>query len=200
MIFSLLGEALAAMAANRLRTFLTALGILIGVAAVVLMVAIGQGTQKQVSDSIAAMGSNLLIVRSGSSSHGGVRGGAGNLPTLTVMDAQAIGQLSRAALVSPTVNGSVQVVYGPNNWNTTATGATADYLQIRDWPVVAGRAFSESEASSGVRAALMGQETARQLFGNENPVGKSIRIQRSPFLVIGVLGSKGQSLGGAQPG
>ena len=196
MMLSLLGEALAAMAANRLRTFLTALGILIGVAAVVLMVAIGQGTQTQVSDSIASMGSNLLIVRSGSSSHGGVRGGAGNLPTLTVMDAQAIGQLSRAALVSPTVNGSVQVVYGPNNWNTTATGATADYLHIRDWPVVAGRAFSESEALSGVRAALMGQETARQLFGNENPVGKSIRIQRSPFMVIGLLGSKGQSLGG----
>jgi len=195
-ILSLLGEALAAMAANRMRTFLTALGILIGVAAVVLMVAIGQGTQTQVGESIASMGSNLLIVRSGASRQGGVRGGTGNMPTLTAMDAQAIGQLSRAALVAPTVIGSVQVVYGPNNWNTSAIGTSAEYLRIRDWRVVEGRTFSESEATSGVRVALMGQEVARQLFGNESPVGKSIRVQRSPFLVIGLLDQKGQSLGG----
>jgi len=196
MIASLLGEALAAMAANRLRTFLTALGILIGVAAVVLMVAIGQGTQSRVSESIASMGSNLLIVRSGAPSHGGVRGGAGSLPTLTVMDAEAIGQLSRVALVAPMVSGSVQVVYGPNNWNTSVIGTTPDYLGIRDWRVVEGRPFSESEAMSGVRVALVGSEVARQLFGEEDPVGKSIRIQRSPFRVIGLLEEKGQSLGG----
>jgi len=196
MIASLLGEALAAMAANRLRTFLTALGILIGVAAVVLMVAIGQGTQKQVGESIASMGSNLLIVRSGAPHRGGVRSGAGNMPTLTAMDAQAIGQLSRAQLVAPTVFGTVQVVYGPNNWNTATIGTSADYLRIRDWRVVEGRDFSESETMSGVRVVLLGQEVARQLFGNEDPVGKSIRVQRSPFRVIGLLESKGQSLGG----
>ena len=196
MMMSLLGEALAAMAANRLRTFLTALGILIGVAAVVLMVAIGQGTQRQVSDSIASMGSNLLIVRSGASSHGGVRGGGGNMPTLTVTDADAIRQLAGASLVAPSVNGSVQVVYGPNNWNTSVSGTNADYLRIRDWKVISGRTFSESESSSGVRVALMGQEVARQIFADENPVGKSIRIQRTPFLVIGLLDEKGQSLGG----
>lgn len=196
MILSLLGEALAAMAANRLRTFLTALGILIGVAAVVLMVAIGQGTQKQVSDSIASMGSNLLIVRSGAPRKGGVHGGAGNMPTLTTMDAVAISQLARAALVAPTVMGSVQIIYGPNNWNTTAAGTNADYLGIRDWRVIAGRDFSDSEAMSGVRVALLGQEVARQLFGDEDPVGKSIRVQRSPFRVIGLLDAKGQSMGG----
>lgn len=141
MILSLLGEALAAMAANRLRTLLTALGILIGVAAVVLMVAIGQGTQKQVEESIASMGSNLLIVRSGAPRQGGVRGGAGNMPTLTVMDAQAIRQLSRVSLVAPTTIGSVQLVYGPNNWNTMANGTNAEYLRIRDWRVIAGRDF-----------------------------------------------------------
>ncbi len=196
MMMSLLGEALAAMAANRLRTFLTALGILIGVAAVVLMVAIGQGTQQQVNDSIASMGSNLLIVSSGASRHGGVRGGGGNLPTLTVRDTEAIRQLAGASLVAPAINGSVQVVYGPNNWNTTASGTNIDYLLIRDWKVVSGRTFSESEASSGVRVALLGQEVARQIFADENPVGKSIRIQRTPFLVIGLLDEKGQSLGG----
>jgi len=195
-ILSLLGEALAAMAANRLRTFLTALGILIGVAAVVLMVAIGQGTQTQVGESIASMGSNLLIVRSGAPRHGGVRGGAGSLPTLTVSDAQAITQLSRTSLMAPSVTGSVQVVYGPNNWNTSAIGTTPDYLRIRDWRVIDGRLFSESEAVSGVRVALIGQEVARQLFGDENPVGKSIRVQRSPFRIIGLLDAKGQSLGG----
>ncbi|OIO68268.1 MAG: multidrug ABC transporter substrate-binding protein [Zetaproteobacteria bacterium CG12_big_fil_rev_8_21_14_0_65_55_1124] len=196
MILSLLGEALAAMAANRLRTFLTALGILIGVAAVVLMVAIGQGTQKQVGDSIASMGSNLLIVRSGAPNKGGVHGGSGNMPTLTVMDAQAIGQLARAALVAPTVMGSVQLVYGPNNWNTTATGTSADYLNIRSWQLAAGRGFTESEAMSGVRVALIGQEVANQLFGDDNPLGKSIRVQRTPFTVIGLLDAKGQSMGG----
>ncbi len=191
MIASLLGEALAAMAANRLRTFLTALGILIGVAAVVLMVAIGQGTQTQVSESIASMGSNLLIVRSGAPHRGGVRGGAGSLPTLTVGDAQAIGQLSRTAEAAPTVMGSVQVVYGPNNWNSSVIGTTPGYLGIRDWRVVEGRDFSDSEALSGVRVALIGQEVARQLFGDEDPVGKSIRIQRSPFRIIGLLDAKG---------
>ncbi len=195
MMMSLLSEALAAMAANRLRTFLTALGILIGVAAVVLMVAIGQGTQQQVNESIASMGSNLLIVSSGASRHGGVRGG-GNLPTLTVRDAEAIRQLAGTSLVAPAINGSVQVVYGPNNWSTTASGTNIDYLHIRDWKVVSGRTFSESEASSGVRVALMGQEVARQIFADENPVGKSIRMQRTPFLVIGLLDEKGQSLGG----
>lgn len=196
MIWSLLGEALQAMAANRLRTFLTALGITIGVGAVVLMVAIGEGTQQRVTDSIASMGSNLLIVRSGSTTRGGVRGGHGMAPTLTVMDSQAIAQLSGAAMVAPQVHGVVQVVYGPNNWSTQAYGTNAEYLKIRDWKVVEGRDFSDSEVLGGIRVAIIGKEVARQLFGIEDPLGKSIRIKQSPFRVIGLLDEKGQGLDG----
>ncbi|HXH71611.1 MAG TPA: ABC transporter permease [Mariprofundaceae bacterium] len=196
MIFSLLGEALQAMAANRLRTFLTALGITIGVGAVVLMVAIGEGTQKRVTDSIASMGSNLLIVRSGSTTRGGVRGGHGEAPTLTAMDAEAITQLSGAALVSPLVTGIVQAIYGPNNWSTQAVGTNADYLKIRDWKVVDGRDFSDSEIVGGIRVAILGKEVARQLFSDEDPIGKSIRIKQSPFKIIGLLAEKGQGLDG----
>jgi putative ABC transport system permease protein len=196
MILSLLGEALQAMAANRLRTFLTALGIVIGVAAVVLMVSIGEGTQKQVTDSIKSMGANLLIVRSGSRTQGGVRMGAGGTPTLTEMDAQAIAQLPNTLMTAPMVMGGVQVIYGPNNWSTNVTGTNADFLRIRNWSLAEGRDFSESEAQGGMRVAIIGQDVATQLFGVDDPVGQVIRIKQSPFRVIGLLSVKGQTLDG----
>ncbi len=196
MIGSLLGEALQAMAANRLRTFLTALGIMIGVAAVVLMVSVGEGTQKQVTDSIRSMGSNLLIVRSGSRTQGGVRMGAGQTPTLTEADAQAIAQLPGTLMAAPMVTGGVQVIYGANNWSTGAVGTNADFLRIRDWNLAEGRDFSESEVQGGMRVAIIGQEVATQLFGVDDPVGQIIRIKQSPFRVIGLLSVKGQTLDG----
>ncbi|OIO68843.1 MAG: multidrug ABC transporter substrate-binding protein [Zetaproteobacteria bacterium CG_4_9_14_3_um_filter_49_83] len=194
-LFSLL-EALQAMAANRLRTLLTAMGIMIGVAAVVLMVSIGEGTQKQVTDSIKSMGANMLVVRSGSHSHGGVRGGAGGVQSLTEQDAHAIALLPGALLAAPMVQSGVQVVYGPNNWGTTAIGTTADYLQIRNWELASGRDFSDSEMQSGMRVAMIGQDVASELFGRDDPVGRMMRIQQSPFRIIGLLSIKGQSLDG----
>jgi putative ABC transport system permease protein len=193
---SMLGEALQAMAGNKLRTFLTALGIIIGVGAVVLMVALGQGTQAAVTKSISALGSNLLIVRSGSAQQGGFRGGAGGLPTLKTSDAQALQDLTSIKAVAPVVQQGAQLVYGPNNWGTQVVGTTDGYLEIRDWTLQSGRMFTETEINSGMRVAILGQTVAEQLFGNADPIDQSIRIQKSPYQVIGVLSQKGQSMDG----
>ena len=196
MIGQMLAEAWYAMAANRLRTFLTMLGMVIGVSAVILMLAIGQGAQYQVDQSIASMGSNLFIVLSGSSTAGGVRLGTGAAPTLTLGDAQAISELPVISAVSPAAPGGAQVVYGQNNWATQVYGTTPSYLVVRDWPLSSGYPFSDSDVRSATRVALLGQTVVKNLFGDEDPVGKTIRIKQSPYLVIGVLAPKGQSLDG----
>ncbi len=193
---SMLGEALQAMSANKLRTFLTALGIIIGVGAVVLMVALGQGTQTAVTKSISALGSNLLIVRSGSAQQGGFRGGAGGLPTLKTSDAQALLDLTSLNTAAPVVQQGAQLVYGPNNWGTQIVGSTDAYLDIRDWTLQSGRIFTDTEMNSGMRVAILGQTVAEQLFGNADPIDQSVRIQKSPYQVIGVLAQKGQSMDG----
>ncbi|MGB7541081.1 MAG: ABC transporter permease, partial [Burkholderiales bacterium] len=184
------------MGANRLRTFLTMLGMMIGVAAVIMMLAIGQGAQFMVEQSIASMGSNLFIVLSGSTTSGGVRLGTGARPTLTTGDADAIEDLPSIAAVAPVSPGSAQIVYGSNNWSTAVTGTTPSYLDVRAWPIAAGYAFTDSDVRSGTRVALLGRTVVKNLFVDEDPVGKTIRIKQSPFLVIGVLASKGQSLDG----
>jgi len=196
MIWALLGEAWQAMLANRLRTFLTALGITIGVAAVVLMVAIGQGTQQKVMNSINSIGANLLIINSASANAGGVRGGMGGRPTLTLGDALSIRELPAALRVSPISSGNVQMVYGANNWNTQAMAVNTDYLDLRDWRVESGRGFSDSDISSATRVVLLGQKVVDNLFGGEDPVDQVLRIKNLPFTVIGVLSSKGQSMDG----
>ena len=196
MMAFMLQEAWSALGANRLRTFLTMLGMVIGVGAVILMLSVGQGAQYQVQQSIAAMGSNLFIVLSGSPTSGGMRMGSGNTPTLTVQDAQAIAELPSIAAVAPMAPGNAQLVYGANNWGTQVIGTTPDYLTVRDWPVVAGAMFTEADVRSATRVALIGQTVASQLFGDDNPVGQSIRIKNSPYMVLGVLGTKGQSLDG----
>jgi putative ABC transport system permease protein len=196
MIRFMLAEAWHAMRANRLRTFLTALGITIGVAAVVLMVAIGQGTQSRVLSSINSMGANLLIVQSSFSRQGGVRGSVGGMPTLNMADAQAIRELPGVLRHSPLSMGSVQLVYGPNNWNTTAIGSNADYLDLRDWKVVEGRGLQESDISGATRVVVLGGKVAEGLFGDDEPVGQMLRIGASPYKVIGVLAEKGQSMDG----
>ena len=189
-------EAWRAMAANRLRTFLTMLGMVIGVGAVILMLAIGQGVQYQVQQSIASMGSNLFIILSGTSTSGGVRMGAGAAPTLTVADAQAIGELPSIAAVAPNVPGTAQMVYGPNNWSTQIVGTTPAYLDVRDWPLSSGYPFTDSDVRSATRVALLGQTVVKNLFGDEDAVGKTIRIKQSPYQVVGVLAAKGQSMDG----
>ncbi|MDE2310318.1 MAG: ABC transporter permease [Betaproteobacteria bacterium] len=194
MIGSMLGEAWMAMGANRLRTALTMLGMVIGVGAVILMLAVGQGAQQQVQASIASMGSNLFIILSGSTTSGGLRMGGG--ATLTVADAQAIEELPSVAAVAPSSPGTAQMVYGPNNWSTQVIGTLPSYLTVRDWRLSAGFPFTDSDVRSATRVALLGQTVVNNLFGDEDPVGKTIRIKNSPYVVLGVLAAKGQSLDG----
>jgi len=189
-------EALQAMGANRLRTVLTMLGMIIGVGAVVLMLAVGQGAQAMVTESIASMGSNLFIVLSGASTSGGVRMGGGTIPTLTASDADALAELPSIAAVAPISPNNAQIIYGPNNWTTMVAGTTPSIFGIRDWPTESGVGFSDNDVRSATRVAVLGQTVVSNLFGNENPVGKTVRIKNSPFLVVGVLTAKGQSLDG----
>ncbi|MDO9271163.1 MAG: ABC transporter permease [Methylobacter sp.] len=195
-IGALLGEGWAAMRANRLRTLLTMLGMVFGVGAVIMMLAIGQGAQLMVNESIASMGSNLFIVLSGSTTSGGLRQGSGTVPTLTLTDAQAISELPEIAAVAPGFPNTAQLIYASNNWSTQVSGTTPAFLEVREWQVISGEAFSDSDVRSATRVLLMGQTVARNLFGNENAVGKMVRVKNSPFLVLGVLASKGQSLDG----
>ncbi len=192
----MLGEAWHAMGANRMRTALTMLGMVIGVGSVVLMMAIGQGAQYAVAQTISTMGSNLYIVISGSTSTGGVRSGGGGGPTLTVADAEAIATLDGVLNVAPVHQGTQQIVHGPNNWSSTVVGTTPPYLEARAWTITDGYPFGESDVRSATRVALIGQTAATNLFGAEDPLGQTIRIRQSPFLVIGVLGKKGQNLDG----
>jgi putative ABC transport system permease protein len=196
MIAPMLAEAWHAMSANRLRSFLTMLGMMIGVAAVIMMLAVGQGAQFAVDQSIASMGSNLFIVMSGSTTSGGIRLGMGATPTLTTGDAEAISELASISEVSPVAPGTAQLVYGSNNWSTMVAGTTPNYLVVRDWAVESGYPFTDSDVRSATRVVLLGHTVAQNLFGDADPVGKTIRIKQSPFLVIGLLAMKGQSLDG----
>jgi putative ABC transport system permease protein len=196
MIATLLGQAWHAMGANKLRTFLTMLGMVIGVFAVVVMMAVGQGAQYSVQQSIESMGSNMFIVLSGSTTAGGVRAGGGAAPTLTVADGDAIAELPGILSVAPIQPGLAQIVYGGNNWNTSVFGTTPSYLDIRDWPLEAGAPFTDSDVRSATRVALLGKTVATALFGDDDVVGKTIRIRNSPFVVVGLLATKGQSLDG----
>jgi len=196
MIFAMLGEAWRAMGANRLRTLLTMLGMVIGVGAVVLMMSIGQGAQYAIKQTISSMGSNLFILLSGSTSSGGVLSGSGGGYTLNVGDADAIAELPGVQAVAPIHPGSAQIVYGPNNWNTSVIGTTPGYLDARSWPVRSGNAFTDSDVRSATRVALIGKTAADNLFGDEDPVGKTFRIRQSPFVVLGTLAVKGQGMDG----
>ena len=196
MLKAMLGEAWLAMGANRLRTALTMLGMVIGVGAVVIMLAIGQGAQYAVQQTISTMGSNLYIVLSGSFTAGGVRSGSAGAPSLNVADAEAMSELDGVSNVAPTHQGTRQLVYGSQNWSTQVIGTTPSYLEARAWSIVNGAAFGESDVRSSTRVALIGKTVAQNLFGDDDPVGKTMRIQQNPFTVIGVLGSKGQNLDG----
>lgn len=197
MFTAMLGEAWHAMGANRLRTFLTMLGMMIGVGAVVLMMAIGEGAQQSIKKSISSMGSNLFVVLSGSPSAGGARSSAGSASTLNVNDADAIAALKGVSAVAPVSMGNAQIIYAGNNWNTTVMGTKPAYFQVRDWTIASGYPFSDSDIRSATRVAIVGQTVVDNLFGEDvDPIGKTIRIKQSPFVIIGVLAAKGQSLNG----
>jgi putative ABC transport system permease protein len=185
-----------ALATHRMRSFLTMLGMVIGVAAVILMLAIGQGAQAMVRSAIESMGSNLFIIMSGATTSGGARVAMGTAPTLTFDDAAAIRDLPDVLAAAPVSPGTAQLIYGGVNWSTSVTGTTPDYLAVRNWSLAAGGFFSEADVRTGARVVVLGQVPATELFGDEEPVGKIIRINQAPFEVIGVLAPKGQSLEG----
>jgi len=186
--------ALRALRVNRLRSALTMLGIIIGVGAVIAMVAVGSGATESIQEQIQAIGSNLIMVVPGSITSNGIRLGSGAMVTLSEDDAKAIAaECPAVAAVAPTVRGGGQVMVGSNNWATAITGTTPDYLTIRDQTVVQGNPFTIDDVNAGAKVALLGQTVAQNLFGNDDPVGQSIRIKNVPFTVDGVLSAKGQS-------
>lgn len=183
-----------ALKVNKMRSVLTSLGIIIGVAAVIIMLAVGEGARKQISDQIASMGSNLLIVMSGSTTSGGMRMGSGTQPTLTAADAEAIvSECPSVFAVAPVLPGTGQIVFGNQNWSTQVFGTTPDLLGIREWPVTAGRIFSDEDVKNSTKVCIIGKTIVFNLFGDLDPVGKIIRIKGIPFTVIGTLAVKGQS-------
>ena len=194
MLFTeLLKMAWRSLGANKLRTFLTMLGVIIGVTSVIALVSVGMGVKKNILDNISRLGSNMLIVMPGSANRGGMRGAAGSVITLTYDDAEAIkNKIKNVEYVSPTVQGSYQVVYGHENWNTTVTGVIPEYAAIQK----SGLFFSEHDVDVRNRVAVIGPTVAANLFESVNPVGKKIRIGNAPYTIIGVLESKGQSSGG----
>jgi putative ABC transport system permease protein len=193
----MLSEAWHAMGANRLRTFLTMLGMVIGVGAVVLMMAIGEGAQQSIKRSIDSMGSNLFVILSGSSSASGSRSGSGNSSALNINDANAVGDLEDIAAIAPISTGNAQIIFSGNNWNTSIIGTSPTYFSIRGWNVDSGELFSDADIRSANRVALIGKTVAENLFGDDiDPIGKTIRIKKSPFMILGVLESKGQSFDG----
>jgi len=186
-----------ALKVNKMRSALTMLGIIIGVGAVIAMLAVGTGASKKIAEQISSMGSNLLIILPGATTAGGVRMGAGTQPTLTMGDAEAIQKECPAVQdVAPILNGVAQVVYGHQNWSTGVVGTTPGMLSVRDWSLASGRPFTQQDVKSATKVCLLGQTVVDNLFGDMDPVRQIIRIKKVPFTVIGVLTKKGQSAHG----
>jgi len=182
---------------NKMRSALTMLGIIIGVGAVIAMVAVGSGASQKIAAQISSMGSNLLIILPGSTTSGGARMGAGSQPTLSLGDAEAIlKECPAVSDVGPTLGGVAQIVYGHMNWSTGVNGTSPGMLNVRDWALSVGRPFTQQDVKSATKVALLGQTVVENLFGDQNPVGQTIRIKNVPFIVVGVLAEKGQSAQG----
>ena len=189
--------ALRALLVNKMRSALTMLGIIIGVGAVIAMIAVGSGAKQRIAEQIASMGSNLLIVLSGSSTSGGIRYGSGTVPTLTFDDAKAIlAEIPTVKYVAPELNGIAQVVWGNQNWSTVVHGTTPEFLEIRSWLLVSGRPFTQQDVDGATKVCLLGNTVAENLFGGMDPNGQIVRIMKVPFTVIGLLAPKGQSTWG----
>jgi putative ABC transport system permease protein len=190
--------AIRALVRNKMRSFLTTLGIIIGVSAVIAMVAIGEGAKARVAQAFASMGSNILIVLSGSTTAGGHRGGFGSMPTLTWEDLKAIRtQASAVRYASPQLRSTAPVISEDQNWGTSVTGVSPEYFLIRDWPVASGSTLSQSDIEGGTKVVLLGRTVVEKLYGSSaDPVGQMVRINKIPFQVVGVLASKGQTATG----
>jgi putative ABC transport system permease protein len=193
-ILMTLRVALAALARNKLRTALTALGMIIGVAAVISMVSIGNGARSSVESQISSAGTNLIMVMAGSFTQGGARSGAGNTTTLTEADAQAIQrEVSGVRYITPQVNTRAQVVAGNQNWSTSIQGTDVDFPAMRSWLITSGSFFDAADVSRAAKVAVIGTVVRDNLFGaGADPVGETIRIRNEPFRVVGLLASKGQ--------
>jgi putative ABC transport system permease protein len=189
--------AVMALRSHKLRSGLTALGIIIGTSATIAMLAVGAGARAQVAAQVQSLGSNLLIVVSGNINQSGVRLGAGAVPTLTDEDAAAIGrEVPSVQVTSSLVSGKIQIVAEAANWATNIYTVDVGYLEVRDWGVESGRSSEPDEAKAGAQVALLGQTVAKQLFPDVDPIGREVRIKNVPFKVIGMLAKKGQSTGG----
>ena len=179
---------------NKMRSVLTSLGIIIGVSAVIIMLSIGEGAKERINKDIASMGSNLLMVMSGSTTSSGVRMGSGTQPTLTIKDSEAIlKHCPSVSEVAPTVSQVQQLVYSNQNWSTSVYGITPGYMPIRLWEVESGRAITNDDIKNTTKVALLGSTVTTNLFGDMDPINKTIRIGGMPFKVIGILKSKGQN-------
>jgi putative ABC transport system permease protein len=189
--------ALRALRRNKLRSSLTALGIIIGVFAVVAMVALGNGTRASIESQVAGLGQNMLMVFAGSRRTGGVSGGLGSASAITLEDAEALRrEIPDVAASSPEVTTTAQAIANGRNWSTTIAGEAPEYLVIRDWSIASGSMFTDREVRSAAKVAVLGDKTAHELFGVLDPVGQTVRVGNMPFVVIGVLASKGAGVGG----
>ncbi|MGO8995945.1 MAG: ABC transporter permease [Polyangiaceae bacterium] len=196
--FQTLRVAIRAIFRNKLRAFLTTLGIVIGVGAVIAMMAIGAGAKARVEQAFAAMGTNLLIIQQGSSSQSGVKGGFGSQPTLTWEDFAAIrSEAPSVKLAAPMLRSSLSVISEEQNWTTSVTGTSPDYFDIRNWPIEMGAVFTQQDLDSGAKVVVLGATVVEKLYGaNSDPVGQTVRIGSIPFQVVGVAAKKGQSATG----
>ena len=179
---------------NKMRSMLTSLGIIIGVSAVIIMLAVGSGASKRIAKDMESMGSNLLMIRSASANSGGVRMGLGTKPSLTLKDAEAIQKNARGIMaVAPYSSGTAQLTYGNQNWSTTIGGTTASYLLIRNYEILDGRNFIPEDIKKNTKVAIVGNTVATELFGDMDPINKTMRIGNVPFKIIAILKTKGQS-------
>ena len=192
----LIDEALSALNANRLRSALTMLGVVIGVGSVVMILAIGEGSRRGVADSISSLGANQLIVLSGSPNSGGLRGAAGGLPTLKLSDAEAMADLFSVAAVAPVSSSSAQVIFGARNKSTNLTGTTPSYFNVSNLELAAGESFHEAQVRTAANVVVIGETVRQALFEGAEALGQTVRIQRQTFTVVGVLRKKGQGFGG----
>lgn len=191
---SILKMATVSLKINKMRSILTSLGIIIGVSAVIIMLAVGSGASKKIAKDMESMGSNLLMIRSASAKSGGVRMGSGTRPTLTLKDALAIEAKCRGILaIAPYSSEAKQLTYGNQNWSTSVGGTTMPYFMIRNYEIEAGRGFLPEDNKNSTKVAIIGQTVSTELFGDVDPIGKTIRIGNIPFKVIGLLKTKGSS-------
>lgn len=189
--------ALRSLRVNKMRSILTSLGIIIGVSAVIIMLSVGEGAKSKISKDIASIGSNLLLVMSGSTTAGGIRMGGGTQPTLKLKDAEAIIKECPSIMeVAPVVSEVKQLVFENQNWSTSVYGMTPGYLTVNDWAVQSGREITEEDNKNATKVTVLGATVVNNLFGDLDPIGKTIRIAGSPFKVVGILTSKGQSSNG----